>query len=322
MFGLIGTAIRLTNKSTSNNETKNKTEGTPNNLFYQYSDIDNIFSWNLYNGKQASFDSTENGYLYYVFNNEDVNNNQNLLIISMGEFSFDFSNDLKFSSVVSNGKTVEEELDLGCDLRNNWNTNNTNYQNSDITNKYNIERKVTLNTSRTDKYNRTEYYKDEYYSAYMDVYVNSNNDIVYALPGDIGKISYVTKDERNTDAVQQNETLLEGNKVSNMSNLMDSLGEPNYAICTNDSEAAKLTYVWYVFDNYYFYYTMRVRYYMDSMLPGGDQIESSLTGTSITDFEYGIVNKDYIYYTNNELARLFAAKEQEDSLETWISIDE
>ena len=43
---------------------------------------------------------------------------------------------------------------------------------------------------------------------------------------------------------------------------------------------------------------------------------------NISDFEYGIVNKDYIYYTNNELARLFNAKDKNYNLETWISIDE
>lgn len=317
MFGLIGTAMMLTNKSTSNNKSNVKEESTPNNLFYQYSDTNNIFSWNLYNGENASFDSTKSGYLYYILNIENENNKQNQLLISMSDFSFWFRNDLKYSSYVSNGSVTEEKLDLGNDLRNKWSKNNINYPASDITNKYNIERKVTLNSSYEEHYAPTTYY-----SAYMDIYVNSNNKVVYARPKDISTISYVTKDEVNTDAVRANKTMLESNNKSNVDDIIDSLGEPNYAVITNNHEGTKLTYVWYIFDNHYFYYTMNVRYYHESMLPGDEKIKDPLTGRSISNFEYGIVNKDYIYYTNNELARLFDAKEKKYSTETWISIDE
>lgn len=319
---IIGFKMKLTNKNTSNNNISDKTESTPTNLFYEYSDTNNIFSWNLYNGKKASFDSTKSGYLYYILNNENENNKHNQLLISMSDFSFWFSNNLKYSSVILNGKATEKKLDLGSDLRNNWNKNNINYSTSDITNKYNIERKVTLKSSYKDKNDRTEYYTNEYYSSYMDIYVNSNNNIIYALPEDIRTISYVTKDEVNTNAVQENATVLEGKKISNIYNLVDSLGEPNYVIATNDVDTAKLTYVWYIFDNYYFYYTMQVNYYLGSMLPGADKIKAPLTGSNISDFEYGIVNKDYIYYTNNELARLFDAKENKYNTETWISVNE
>lgn len=319
---MIGFAMRLTNKSTLNNNINDRTESITNNLFYEYSDTNNAFSWNLYNGKKALFDSTKSGYLYYILNNENENNKYNQLLISMSDFSFWFSDNLKYSAIISNGKATEKKLDLGSDLRNNWNKNNSKYLTSDITNKYNIERKVTLNSSYTDQNNRIEYYTKEYFSSYMDIYVNSNNSIIYALPEDIRTISYVTKDEVNTNAVQESSTVLEGKKISNINNLVDSLGEPNYVIATNDVDAAKLTYVWYIFDNYYFYYTMQVNYYLDSMLPGADKIKAPLTGSNISDFEYGIVNKDYIYYTNNELARLFDAKENKYNTETWISVNE
>ena len=321
---IIGFSTILTNKPEKNNndDLNDRIESATTNLFYQYSDKDNIFSWNLYNGKTASFNSTKSGYLYYIFNNENQNNKQNQLLISMGDFSYWFSNNLKYSSIISNGKATEKKLDLGSDLRNNWKTNNSSYQTSDITNKYNVERKVSLKSSYTDKNNKIEYYKNEYYSPYMDIYVNSNNTIIYALPEDIRTISYVTENEVNTNAVQENSTVLEGKKISNVNNLVDTLGEPNYAITTNDEDAAKLTYVWHIFDNYYFYYTMQVNYYLDSMLPGADNIKSPLTGSNISDFEYGIVNKEYIYYTNNELARLFDAKENKFNIETWISVNE
>ena len=322
MFGLIGAAMFLTNKSTSNNKSIVKKESTPNNLFYQYSDTNNIFSWILYNGKNISFDSTESGYSYYIFNNEDEDKKQNQLLISMGDFSFWFSNKLKYSTYVSNGRITEKKLDLGNDLRNKWSKNNIDYTDSDIKHKYDIERKVTLNSSYTDQYDRTEYYTDEYYTSYMDIYVNSNNSIVYALPKDIRTISYVTKDEVNTDAVQGNKTMLEGKKNSNIDNIMDSLGEPNYAIVTNNYETTKLTYVWYIFDNYYFYYTLQEDYYLNGAYIEKNTLKAPLTGSSISDFEYGIVNKDYIYYTNNELARLFDAKEKKYNTETWISTDE
>ena len=325
ILGLFGFAMILTNKYTSNNTnnaTNFKNESTPTNLFYQYSDTDNIFSWNLYNGENASFDSTKSGYLYYIFNSENEKNKENQLLISKGDFSFWFNKDLKFSSVITNGNSVKKKLDIGEDLRNKWNTDNINYPTSDITNKYNIERKVTLHSSDTDNYNRTKYYTTEYYSDYMDIYVNSNNEIIYAVPEDITQISYVSKDEINTDAVQRNKTSLEGNKKNNINNIIDSLGEPNYAISTSGNDSTKLTYVWYIFENYYFYYTMQVDYYINSTYIEENTLKSSLTGSNISDFEYGIVNKNYIYYTNNELARLFNAKEKNYNLETWISIDE
>lgn len=317
MFGLMKTAMMLTNKSTSNNKTNIRTESTQTNLFYEYSDTNNIFSWNLYNGENAAFDSAKSGYLYYIWNKENENNKKNQLLINMSDFYIWFHNDIYYSDCASSGKAIEKKLDLKTDLRNKWSKNNINYPVSDITNKYNIERKVTLSSSSEEQYAPTTYY-----SAYMDIYVNSNNKVVYARPKDISTISYVTKDEVNTDAVSASKTMLESNNKSNVNDIIDSLGEPNYAVITNNHEGTKLTYVWYIFDNHYFYYTMNVRYYHESMLPGDDKIKNPLTGRSISNFEYGIVNKDYIYYTNNELARLFDAKEKKYNTATWISTGE
>lgn len=322
IFGLFGFATMLTNKYTSTNRTDLQGENSSISLFYQYSEADKIFSWNLYNGEKASFYSTKSGYLYYIFNSEDEKNKENQLLISKGDFPFWFNKDLKYSSDIFNGKSEEKKLDIGKDLRNGWNSNNINYPTSDIKNKYNIKRKVTLETSHTDNRDQKGYHTAEYYSDYMDIYVNSNNDIIYAVPEDIGQISYVTKDEVNTDAVQESTTLLEGNKKNNINNIIDSLGEPNYAIATSDNDSTKLTYVWYIFDNYYFYYTMQVDYYINGAYIEKNTLRSSLKGNNISDFEYGIVDKDYIYYTNNELARLFNAKDKNYNLETWISIDE
>lgn len=318
MVVLVVFAMLLTNESTPNNNR----ESTPTNLFYQYSDTDRTFSWNLYNGEKAVFDSTKPGYMYYIFNNEDERNNQNKLLISVNNFSFWFENNLKYSSTISNGKVTEKKLDMGNDLRNNWSKNNANYKASDITSKYNIERKVMLNSSYKDKNNKTEYSTDEYYSAYMDIYVNSNNDIVYALPKEINAISYVTEDEVYTDAVQGNEIILDSTKSSNINNIVDSLGEPNYAIITNNNEKTKLTYAWYIFDNYYFYYTMQVDYYLSGAYIDKNTLKAPLKGNSVSNSEYGIVNKNYIYYTNSELARLFDAKEKKYSAEKWNIIDE
>ncbi len=317
MYGLIGTAIFLTNKYTSDNRSNVKIESTPNNLFYQYSDTNNIFSWNIHNGKNVSFDSTKSGYIYYTFNDEDENKKQNQLLISKGDFHYWFRNNSEYSSNIFNGKVTERELDLGNDLRNKWGKNNTNYPASDIKNKYNIARRITLYSSDTGQDERTEHY-----SSYMDIYVNSNNKIIYALPKDIDTISYVTEDEVNTDAVQENKTTLVKMKYSNINNIIDSLDEPNYAIVTNNYENTKLTYVWYIFDNYYFYYTMQVDYYVKAAYIDKNTVRVPLAGSSISDSEYGIVNKDYIYYTNNELAKLFDGKEKKYNTETWITIDE
>lgn len=324
LVGLFGFAAMLTNKYTSdnvNNITNLGNESNITNLFYQYSDADNIFSWNLYNGKKASFDSTKSGYLYYIFNNENEKNKENQLLISKDDFSFWFSKKIKYSPIITNGKSVEKKLDIGKDLRNEWNIGNVNYPTSDIKNKYNIERKVTLNSSYTDNYGQVDYYTNENYSNYMDIYVNTNNEIIYAVPKDISKISYVTKEQVNTNAVQENKTLLEANKNTNINNIIDSLGEPNYAIAISDNDSAKLTYVWYIFENYYFYYTMKVDYYMNGAYVEENTLRAPLEGNRISDFEYGIVNKDYIYYTNNELAKLFNAKENKYNTEKWISID-
>lgn len=316
IFGLIGYAMKLTNEYTSKNVTNQEIEISSTNLFFEYSEKENIFSWNLYNGKKASFDSTKSGYLYYIFNNESKQKSKNKLLITMGEFSFWFEDNLQYFPTSITGKANEKKVDIGNDLRNNWNTNDKNYPNADIVNKYNIERKVTLNNQYTNNKNQTEYYQDEYYSPYMDIYVNSNNEIIYAVPKDIMQISYVSKDKITNE--EENKIELEGKNISNVNNIIDSLGEPNYAIVTNNADTTKLTYVWQICDNYYFYYTMSTNYYLDTV---ADKIKATLTGKNISDFEYGIVNKNYIYYTNNELARLFDAKEQDYNTETWISTE-
>lgn len=322
IFSMILTTKDELNDYYNDNKKEDTIKNATTNLFYQYSDKDNIFSWNLYNGKTVSFDFKKTGYLYYVLNKENQNNKENQLLISMGDFPYWFSNNLKYSSNIFNGKVTEKKLDLGSDLRDNWSRNKNNYPISDIKNKYNIERKVTLKSSYNDKNEKTEYYTNEYYSSYMDIYVNSDNTIIYALPQDIRSISYVSKDEVNTNAVEENKIMLDAKKNTNINNIIDSLGEPSYAIVTNDSDSSNLTYVWYIFDNYYFFYTMQVNYYLESMLPGDDDIKSPLSGSNISDFKYGVVNKDYIYYTNKELSRLFNAKENNYNTNTWISINE
>ena len=300
------------------NQEKVSTSSTP---FYQYSEPDNVFHWNLYNEKQVSFDITKPGYSYLIFHGEKEENNQNHLLIAKGDFAFWFSKDLKYMDTIGNGKNEERELDLGRDLRADWTANDTEFPASDITNKYNLARYVVLHTSHTDNLDRTEYYQSEHYSDYMDIYVNGNNDIVYAVPEDINQVSYVTAEEINTEAVQEKKITLEGEKKTNIHNLIEALGEPNYGIATSDMDAARLTYVWKIFEDGYFYYTMQADYYINGADIEKNTLKSSLSGTNISDFEYGFVRKEYIYYTNHELAKLFHAMEEGYHAESWISVE-
>lgn len=307
---IIVIGLIITEKYNNSQQNNNDQSSKPVNLFYEYSD--NIVSWNLYNGEKAPVNQEETGYLYYIFNSETGENDENELLVSYSDFSFWFGNNTKYSSTIFNGKITERKLDLGKDLRNNWSSKN--YPNSDITNKYNIERKVTLYGNEDSNYNI-----EQYYTSYMDIYVNSNNEIIYALPKDIRSISYVAQDEINTDAVQENQTLLEGGKINNIERIIDSLGEPNYAIATSDEDASQLTYVWKISKNYYFYYTMKANYYLEGIR---DKVKVKLTGESISGhFEYGIVNRNYVFYTNIALSMLFDAINNNYIPETWIVLN-
>jgi len=307
---IIVIGLIVTDKFDNNNAENSEPISTPLNLFYEYSD--NIINWNLYDGKKAPVNSTETGYSYYIFNPETEENDKNQLLISYSDFPYWFGENTKYFSTIFNGRSTEKKLDLGKDLRNN--RSSKNYPNSDITNKYNIERKVTLHGNEDNNY-KTEYY----YTSYMDIYVNSNNEIIYAIPKDIRSISYVTQDEINTDAVQENQTLLEGEKINNIERIIDSLGEPNYAIATSDEDASQLTYVWKISKNYYFYYTMKANYYLEGIR---DKVKVKLTGESISGhFEYGIVNRNYVFYTNIALSMLFDAINNNYIPETWIVLN-
>ena len=307
---IIVIGLILTAKYNNSHQNNNDQSSEPVNLFYEYSD--DIISWNLYNGEKAPVNSTETGYLYYIFNPETKYNDENELLVSYSDFSFWFGKNTRYSPTIFNGKIIEKKLDIGKDLRNNWSSKN--YPNSDITNKYNIERKVTLYGNEDSNYNI-----EQYYTSYMDIYVNSNNEIIYALPKDIRSISYVTQDEINTDVVQGKQTLLEGGKINNIERIIDSLGEPNYAIATSDENSSKLTYVWKISVNNYFYYELKANYYLEGI---EDKVKLTLTGQSISGhFEYGIVNKKYVFYTNNSLAMLFDAIDNNYTPETWIVLN-
>lgn len=307
---ILSNILKEANETPESNTIKHNEQVIRDKPFYQYSENDNIFKWNLYNKIDTSFKIDELGYKYYIFNEENNINNQNKLVIAYSSFTFEFDKDnIKCPEVIIEGKMEKKESMLKKDLRNKWKNVNNTYQSSDIMEKYDIKRKV-INYSE-DSIN---------YFSYMDIYINSNDEIVYAVPNDIRGISYVSDKEMNTNinAVKENMISLDGEKSSNIENLIDSLDEPNYALISNDLNKTKLTYVWKIFENYYFYYTMTedIYYYLD----GTHKYKSSLTGNSISDFDYGIVKNNYVYYTNNELAKLFDSIQKKYQPQKWISL--